>query len=415
MSETEWDGNEFENEEEKRVLFAALDSFFQYSKVAKYNTTHLRRQSFYALPRAHWELLAAPPFSYLDTLNAVDDAIDKNAELAYAILHCGLQSFGLSIQPRGKSDEEKDPNDWRGTATSNDMEKARSTLRQFYRDWSEEGASERSICYGPVIQVLHQERANRSSTVPPLKVLVPGAGLGRLVFDLSSEGFDTEGNEISYHQLLASSYILNHCSRAKEYTIYPWIHSFSNLRNRSNHLEYFRIPDVHPGTFLAGDIRGEYPPGDMSMSASDFLLLYGDENHKSMFDAVATVFFLDTAPNIIRYFEVIQNCLKPGGLLINIGPLLWHFENNAPGTHGKGLNANPDPNNAALSNESPPPGIAEPGSVELTDDEVIALIEKMGFDIEKRESGITAPYIQNPQSMMQNTYRASFWTARKRQ
>lgn len=27
MSDLEWDGNEFENEEEKRVLFAALDSF----------------------------------------------------------------------------------------------------------------------------------------------------------------------------------------------------------------------------------------------------------------------------------------------------------------------------------------------------------------------------------------------------
>jgi len=31
---------------------------------------------------------------------------------------------------------------------------------------------------------------------------------------------------------------------------------------------------------------------------------------------------------------VIKNCLKPGGLLLNIGPLLWHFENNAPGSHG---------------------------------------------------------------------------------
>lgn len=31
---------------------------------------------------------------------------------------------------------------------------------------------------------------------------------------------------------------------------------------------------------------------------------------------------------------MIKNCLKPGGLLLNIGPLLWHFENNAPGSHG---------------------------------------------------------------------------------
>jgi hypothetical protein len=74
--------------------------------------------------------------------------------------------------------------------------------------------------------------------------------------------------------------------------------------------------------------------GEMSMSASDFLLLYSKEEQRETFDAVATVFFLDTAPNIIRYIEAIRNCLRTGGLLINVGPLLWHFENNAPGTHG---------------------------------------------------------------------------------
>ena len=71
------------------------------------------------------------------------------------------------------------------------------------------------------------------------------------------------------------------------------------------------------------------------MSASDFLLLYGNEKQQDTFDAVATVFFLDTAPNIIRYIEAIRNCLRTGGLLINVGPLLWHFENSAPGTHGQ--------------------------------------------------------------------------------
>jgi len=97
--------------------------------VAHFNTTHARRQSFYALPRQHSELLAGPPFSYLETLNAVDDCIDKNSELALAILHTGLQSFGVS---RGLDD--KSANDWLGKATPNDLDKARSTLRQFYRD-----------------------------------------------------------------------------------------------------------------------------------------------------------------------------------------------------------------------------------------------------------------------------------------
>jgi hypothetical protein len=59
-------------------------------------------------------------------------------------------------------------------------------------------------------------------------------------------------------------------------------------------------------------------------------------------------------------------------------------------------------------------GIADPGSVELTDDEVMALVEKLGFEVEHRETGIPAPYIQDLSSMLQNTYKASHWIARKR-
>jgi carnosine N-methyltransferase len=304
----------------------------QYAKVAHFNTTHLRRQSFYALPRAHWELLAEPPFSYLDVLSSVDDGIDKNSELALSILTSGLQSFG--IQPPDPSDG-KDP-EWRGMATQTDLEKARSTLRQFYRDWSSEGAAERDACYRPVITTLSQERSLRSGSV--MRVLVPGAGLGRLVFDLCCAGFNTEGNEISYHQLLASSYVLNMCPQAQAHMLFPWVHSFSNHQNRANHLKSVLVPDVHPATILSGIET----PGDMSMSASDFLMLYGSEEHRDTFDAVAAVFFLDTAPNIIRYIETIRNCLRPGGLLVNVGPLLWHFENNSPGTHGRESNASRD-------------------------------------------------------------------------
>lgn len=236
------------------------------------------------MPRAHWELLAAPPFSYLDTLNFVDDAIDKNAELSLAIWRAGLESF--SNPPKLEDPHSNDPRDWRGKATTNDLEKARSTLRQFYRDWSEEGKLEREACYQPVLKALEAERAARSGS--KLRVLVPGAGLARLVFDLCCAGFDTEGNEISYHQLLASSYTLNHCEESRAHTLFPWIHSFSNHRNRANHLQSVQVPDIHPSTVL-GSIENA---GAMSMSASDFLLLYGGKGHENTFDAVASVFFL---------------------------------------------------------------------------------------------------------------------------
>lgn len=295
-----------------------LFSYSQYGKIAAFNTTHLRRQSFYALPQAHWQLLAAPPFSYLDTLNAVDEAIDKNAELAMAIHKFGLEVFGVS----------PDSKEWQGFANASDMDKARSTLRQFYRDWSSEGSIERDACLQPVIADLLNEFPQPFNK----KVLIPGAGLARLVFELCQRGFETQGNEISFHQLLASNYILNHCSGAGAHTVYPWVHSFSNHFNRSQQLQGVSIPDTNPSTLTVNE---NVKTGAMSMSASDFLCLYGNEDYDETFDAVSTVFFLDTAPNPIRYIETIRSCLRPGGIWINLGPLLWHFENNAPGTHGR--------------------------------------------------------------------------------
>lgn len=402
--ESHWGGIEetAEDPEEVRVIFSALDSFLQYARVSHFNCTHLRRQSFYALPQAHWQMLAAPPFNFLETLDKVDDAIDCNAELARVIVKFGLQSFRMIATPDGEHPAM--PDEWAGIAKHADIDKARSTIRQFYRDWSAEGAVERDACYGPVMRALEIEKANHQGD-EQLKVLVPGAGLGRLVFDLCLNGFETEGNEISYHQLLASSYILNCVGRAGQHTIYPWVHSFSNHKNRANHLRSYQVPDIHPATTLGSATR----VGSMSMCAADFLCLYSDESHQETYDAVATVFFLDTAPNLVRYLNTIYHCLKPGGVLINVGPLLWHFENNAPGNHGHdddGDDAH-DPNNSS--------GIADPGSFELTDDEVMALVEKVGFVVESRVTGIEAPYIQDAESMLQTVYRASSWVARKPQ
>lgn len=246
-------------------------------------------------------MLAAPPFNYLETLDKVDDAIDSNAQLARNIVKFGLRSFQV-YEHTDEGDFQVMPEPWVGVAKYGDIDKARSTLRQFYRDWSAEGAEEREACYGPVKRALAIERANKPK-VEHLKVLVPGAGLGRLVFDLSLQGCAAEGNEISYHQLIASSYILNFVQSAGQHTVHPWIHTFSNHTTRERHLQGYKIPDIHPGTAMAAS----QSTGTMDMCAADFLCLYSDEEHADTYDAVATVFFLDTAPNLIRYLETIYH------------------------------------------------------------------------------------------------------------
>lgn len=42
-----------------------------------------------------------------------------------------------------------------------------------------------------------------------LSVLLPGCGMGRLVFEFALRNFRSQGNEFAYFMLLASNFILN--------------------------------------------------------------------------------------------------------------------------------------------------------------------------------------------------------------
>jgi len=398
-----------------------------YRRLAHFNGTHVRRQAFYSLPQEHWTLLSKPPFSILDSFSKLDDLIDSNAELAEAIFVAGFKAF---LAPSLDSDwvssivPEKHAHDefrmysiimdnMNVQTSQNDMEKARSCINQFYREWSAEGAVERSKCFDPVIAALEHEFDLRRKTDSKLdrsavQVLAPGAGLGRLVFDICRAGFSVEGNEISYHELMASSLVLNHTEKVGQFKIAPFALSCSNHLSRADQFKTFQIPDVHPSGELGNASESNVPAHErMSMATGDFCVLYSQEEHKDVFDAVATVFFIDTAPNVVRYIEAVRNCLKPDGVWVNLGPLLWHHVSRK----------DDDESEAKKSKrvEVADAGIGDPGAVELTNEEVIALVEHFGFTVEKQDfDTFETGYMSNPRSMLQSNYRPVFWIARKK-
>ncbi|KAI1624073.1 N2227-like protein [Exophiala viscosa] len=417
----------------------------QYRKNAHYNTTHRRRQNLYALPSRQWQLLADPPFSILDTLTAVDDAIDHNADLADAIFNLGITSLGLDETPAADS-----PLNWHSHAQPNDMSKAHSTIRQFYRDWSHKGFIQE---VRPLLDIISEDldihmtgpRSDRRLS----NILLPGAGLGRILFELCRWGWNITGNEISYHQLLASNFILNATTNPDQYEIYPFATTFTNTISRENQLARHTIPDTHPAQTLAELSSTGHPIGEMNMTAGDFVLSYSGPDTRESFDAVISVFFIDTAPNLFRYIETVRNCLKPNGTWINIGPLLWHFDDRVHGgshnegdsnssggrqkaevgqqtqqSHSHSNNTSSTPTGSSTSThqqtgmlDKEDQGIAEPGSFELSDEEVTRLVSKLGFEILKHEildnNGAGFGYMQDPSSLLQNRYKCSHWVARK--
>ena len=321
------------------------------------------------------------------------------------------------------------PQFWHNKAKPDDHSKAHSTLRQFYRDWSAQGFE---LEVKPILDLILSDLLTEVPPLPQANILLPGAGLGRLLFELTLAGYHTTGNEISYHQLLASNFILNHTPHANAYTLSPFLSTFTNNFSRNSQLASFTIPDIHPSTTLATAVAEDKTIGSMNMTAGDFILTYSDPSQTSTFDAVVTVYFIDTAPNFIRYIQTVQNCLKPGGLWINIGPLLWHFDNQPPSSSKPEATQSTDPQatdapplHSFHINSSPKSarnlqedtGIANPGSFELTHTEVLALLTHFDFTILKNETNLDEKrygrYIQDPSSMLQTGYRCVHWVVRK--
>jgi len=113
----------------------------------------------------------------------------------------------------------------------------------------------------------------------------------------------------------------------------------------------------------------------------------GDFFHVSAgWSYIITLFFIDTSLNVIKTIQHIYSLLEPGGVWINLGPLLW-----------------------------PSSGVA----LELSLDEVVQAIELVGFNLlSASESGeciqmVECEYTSDSEAMMRWLYRAAFWAARK--
>ncbi len=61
------------------------------------------------------------------------------------------------------------------------------------------------------------------------------------------------------------------------------------------------------------------------MAAGEFLSIYSNPQEHGKWNGVVSCFFLDTAPSMVEYLQVIYDMLVDNGYLINIGPLLFHW------------------------------------------------------------------------------------------
>eukprot|EP00966_Prymnesium_polylepis_P002733 62662-Prymnesium_polylepis.1 len=113
-----------------------------------------------------------------------------------------------------------------------DMEKVQSTLKQFVREWGAEGEKERNEAHEPLLEALQAALPPRGRHGPP-RVLLPGAGLGRLTWEVARLGYRAQGCEFSYFMLLASNFIMNKLGDGSV-TVHPWVLQTCNVRSKAD-------------------------------------------------------------------------------------------------------------------------------------------------------------------------------------
>lgn len=323
-------------------------------------------------------------------LDDLEDGIEQNAFFLNNVAEVAATNF----------DAPENRLQWAQSSVT-DADKVNSTLRQLYREWSEEGRIERDQSFAPILSELEKmypDRVQRHS----VRVLVPGCGLGRLPLELAALGFQAEGNEFSYHMLFTSNFILNHVQNTNEFRIHPSLHNFSHHRCRADQLKPVLIPDVSPTVLIQHAVNDETIPeeGLLSMSAGSFDMVYRKPEGK-IFDVIVTVFFLDTAANIFNTLQSIYDTLEPGGVWINFGPLLWHYEDVMPtDDSGDSFDQSSDREDRSMG-------------LEFALEDLLEMIHKFGFIMEKRQSDIPCSYTHAYQNMGGFVYKCEYWVARK--
>ncbi|KAF8551845.1 N2227-domain-containing protein [Imleria badia] len=330
---------------EEQVHFSNVVATFQQYAQHSLTANNRRRKDLYTLPNADKALIDA--IDYRRKLQAIDAAILANADFLHKIVanpeifghgiageNGGVQDVTLADAERRPSrgddtphaqihshdyPDDTKPTDPRkkGQArykpTDFDMDKLRSTLKQFVRDWSEDGKAERDLCYEPIKNALEDYFEGRDRQT--IRVLVPGAGLGRLAYDVAKLGFACQGNEFSHYMLLSSYLILNKYA-SKLATIDARL-TDDQGPSQSGNTPYTCRPIYLPDpTFLSRCAAA---------ATGDFEEMYGAEDtdekepHAGQWNAVLTCFFIDATKNIVNYLRVIHRILALGGVLINLG------------------------------------------------------------------------------------------------
>ncbi|CAK0884895.1 unnamed protein product [Prorocentrum cordatum] len=157
-----------------------------------------------------------------------------------------------------------------------------------------------------------------SEDAPWTRVLCPGSGLGRLPFEASAMGYAAEGNEFSYHMILANQWILNLTAGPLESTSSTPSSSASPAGGAApTTCARCGSRTSAPPTCSPRTTASPWPPAS-SWRCTERRRASGTPcSRRSSSTRRRTSSSTD--------IRTIAAIIRPGGLWANVGPLLWHY------------------------------------------------------------------------------------------
>jgi carnosine N-methyltransferase len=294
-----------------------------------------------------------------------------------------------------------------GPTTDAQMSKVSSVLKSLLRDWSNEGKPERDMTYIPILEHVKQYVPLSKEASARPRICVPGAGVGRLALEICAMGYTVQGNEFSLHMLLASDFILNGgiATTKRPLKVSPFLLESRNVHRAKDPTRFVSIPDVDPYSYLYIDEDDCQHDNDFSMAAGDFVSIYSNVKERNQWDAVVACFFMDSTPSIVETIQVIYAMLRPGGVLINFGPLHWHWSGPAMRPDDQSVEEYHD-RYAHLDSKYF-------SSIDLCWEDVREILLNVGFEILTCNTGKRAMYTSDRLSMMNMDYRCISLVVRK--
>lgn len=349
----------------------SLDAYSENSK--KVNS---RRKNLFKLLSWRQQKLCEDA-GYTDKLKNLDRHIDLNQIVLDNAIKSTKDTYGLTYKDF----------EWLNTqrvsqSTSSTNYRVIEALGHFVRDWSEVGKVEVDPIHSYVKTQLDKiiPKGEESSTC----VVIPGSGLGKVAHEVASYRDFGAVHAVEFSGLMHICNEFIYDKEAKLSEIYPYVHSCSNYTTTKS--QFRKVKIALPAS----------RPANLISHLDDFRYFDIPEREKYKNVVIISVFFIDTAENIIDYFDNINRLTSPSkkgaapqnGYWINVGPLKY-------GTAAQ---------------------------AELNSEEIRLIRRKTGWkDLHELETvnrpdseecpGGTMGYITDKQSLWQGYYGVNMWTS----